>query len=61
MAGDRLSGPVLEAGFDVALDILCARRPSLVTHVFRPQERVAALEVAEAGPAADAVKVAFVP
>lgn len=47
--------------FDVALDILCARHPSLVTHVFRLEERVAALEVAESGPAADAVKVAFVP
>ncbi|MBW3561258.1 MAG: zinc-binding dehydrogenase [Actinobacteria bacterium] len=47
--------------FDAALDILRARRPSLVTHVFRLEERVTALEVAEAGPAADAVKVAFVP
>lgn len=47
--------------FDVALDILLARRPSLVTHVFPLEERVRALEVAEAGPAADAVKVAFAP
>jgi threonine dehydrogenase-like Zn-dependent dehydrogenase len=46
----------------VALEVLTEHRPGhLVTHVYRLDEPRAALATAEAGPARDAVKVAFVP
>jgi threonine dehydrogenase-like Zn-dependent dehydrogenase len=49
-------------GVAVALEVLAATRPGhLVTHVFRLDEPVQALATAAAGPAAQAVKVAFAP
>ena len=46
----------------VALDVLAEARPGhLLTHVFPLDEPVAALGTAAAGPAAEAVKVAFAP
>lgn len=48
--------------FDVALDILGEHRPGhLVTHVFALEDSVEALATAAAGPAAQAVRVAFSP
>jgi threonine dehydrogenase-like Zn-dependent dehydrogenase len=48
--------------FEVALDVLVRTRPGhLVTHVFPLHEPVEALATAAAGPAAEAVRVAFAP